>query len=70
MISVKWDEAFFDNVDNLEATEAEKTALTGLRDQLKSVKAHLQGKEEEIQPWLQNAQTHRKEIEERLAKKR
>ncbi|CAK0868539.1 unnamed protein product, partial [Prorocentrum cordatum] len=70
MISARWDESFFDSLDDSEATETEKTALAGLRDQLKGVKPHLLGKETEIQQWLQMVQAHRMEIEGRLAKKR
>ena len=70
MISVQWDETFFANLGDLEATEEERKALYGLHGQLKTVREHLQGKESEIQERLRTVQKHKTDIEERMAKKR
>ena len=70
LFQMRWDEKYFENLDELEPSRDEMKALEALRQQLIGVNADLEVKEAEVQKRLASAQEQKRLLTDRLAKKR
>ena len=70
LFEVKWDLAFFENLDTMEMEESERQEFKVLEQQLKQAKENMATRSEEATQWLQRMKDMQKAVEERTTKKR